>query len=57
MAFEKLPGNSEKVSQLSEEEQKIEVARAMEFSMEKKKLLERIDKDKKLAYLKSLVER
>jgi len=41
----------------SEEEQKLERQRQLAFSQEKRSLLERIEKDKKLACLRSLVER
>ncbi len=57
MSLEKLPYGFEQNNRLSEEERKLDVARNLEFSKEKKVLLEKIEKDKKLAYLKSLVER
>lgn len=57
MSLEKLPYGFEQNNRLSEEERKLEVARNLEFSKEKKVLLEKIEKDKKLAYLRSLVER
>ena len=60
MTFEKdsiLPQNLDASRERSEEEQKAEIAKNLEFSLEKKKLLERIEKDKKLAYLKSIIER
>lgn len=41
----------------SEEERKLEIARQLQFSKEKNILLERIEKDKKMACLRSLVER
>lgn len=41
----------------SEQEQKQEIQRQLEFLREKKSLTERREKDKKLAYLKSLIER
>ena len=47
----------EKIAEKTEEERKLEIARNLEFSKEKKILLEKIDKEKKLTYLKSLVER
>lgn len=43
--------------QKAEAEKKAEIAKALEVRKEKEKLLERLDKDKKLAFLKSMVER
>lgn len=43
--------------EISEEEKKREVAKQLEFSHEKQLLLKRIEKNKQLSYLKSLVER
>ncbi|MCK9272693.1 hypothetical protein M0P65_04055 [Candidatus Gracilibacteria bacterium] len=47
----------EKVAEKTEKERKLEIAKNLEFSKEKQVLLEKIDKEKKLTYLKSLVER
>jgi len=47
----------EKVAEKTEAERKLEIAKNLEFSKEKQVLLEKIDKEKKLTYLKSLVER
>ena len=41
----------------SDEERKSEIRKSLDFAREKQILFERIEKDKKLAYLKSLVER
>ncbi len=46
-----------KRKETTEAEKKAEIARALEARKEKEKVLERLDKDKKLAFLKSMVER
>jgi len=46
-----------KLEQRSESEQKEEIRRTLEYKKEQEKLFERIDKEKKLSFLKSLVER
>lgn len=57
MWVEKKKYYEDKYREKSEEELKEEVKKKLEFSKEKKKLLVKIDKDKKLTYLKSLIER
>ena len=57
MSVEHISFDIEAKNRISEEEQKLEIARQLEFSHEKQRLLQRIEKDKKLAHLKSLVER
>lgn len=48
---------SKKLEKLSEQEKKDLVARDLEYKKDKEVLLARIDKDKNLSFLKSLVER
>ena len=57
MSIESKNFGYEKIAEKTEEERKLEIAKNLEFSKEKKVLLEKIDKEKKLTYLKSLVER
>lgn len=57
MAIEKKEFSYENYIAKTEEERKAEIAKSLEFAKEKKVLLEKIDKDKKLAYLRSMVER
>ncbi len=57
MSIEKKEFKYENLKEKSEKEKKKELVKNLEFFYEKKKLLEKIDKDKKLTYLKSLVER
>jgi|GEM_PF-1131328 len=57
MAIEKKEFKYENPKEKPEKEKKKDLKRNLEFFYEKKKLLEKIDKDKKLTYLKSLVER
>lgn len=48
---------AKQLEQLSEEEQKAAIARNLEYQKHKEKLLAKLDKDKSLSFLKSLVER
>jgi len=57
MSIEHQGFGPEKNREKTEQEIKEELVRTLEFSKEKKKLLEKINKDKKLTYLKALVER
>ncbi|MDD2487736.1 MAG: hypothetical protein PHS92_05195 [Candidatus Gracilibacteria bacterium] len=57
MTIEKKVFSYESYSEKTEQERKDEIARNLEFSNEKKKLISRIDRDKKLAHLKSIIER
>lgn len=57
MSLENYYEEERKKSQLSEEERKAEIANKLEYSKEKQKLLKKIEKDKNLIALKSVVER
>ena len=55
--MEKLHQDPQNLPEKTEQELKQEIAKKLAFAKEKQRLFERIDKDKKLAYLKSLIER
>lgn len=57
MSIERQGFGPEKNREKTEQEIKEELVRTLEFSKEKKKLLEKINKDKKLAYLKAFIVR
>ena len=57
MTIEKQVFNYENYAEKTEQERKDEIARNFEFAKEKKKLLAKIEKDKKLICLKSIIER
>lgn len=48
---------TKKLEKLSEQEKKENITRDLEYRKNKESLLTRIDKDKNLSFLKSLVER
>jgi hypothetical protein len=57
MTLENQEFRYENYSNKTEDERKTEIAKSLEFSKEKKKLSQMIEKDKQLIYLRSLVER
>lgn len=57
MTVENYYEKESKKLKLSEEERKLKIAKWLEYTKEKQKLLKIIDKDKNLAQLKSIIER
>ena len=57
MSIEHLQENERKIREKTEEERKLEISETLQDRMEKERLFEIFEKDKKLAFLKSMIER
>ena len=57
MSIENLQESERKIREKTEEERKLEIARELERRHEKERLFEIFEKDKKLAFLKTMIEK